>query len=248
MHVLPLVLLFIFGACLGSFGSVIISRVPIRKSIGGRSQCPRCRLQVAKRDLFPILSFLLLRGKCRHCGKKISIRYPLLELGSAIAVVLPAALEGYIDPFTISLGIALWLFLLLAVMDGDAKQIPDAVTFPLLFVALSAAVLRGNTAWIAPVIGGGFFFLQWAVSRGRIMGSGDILIGIAMGLLLGTWQHTLIAIGISYIVGAVVVSVLLVRDILSRKDRIAFVPFLFAGMVVAFVCGDRLLEILIPRI
>ncbi len=246
MHVLPLVLLFIFGACLGSFGSVVISRVPQRKSIGGRSQCPQCRKQIEAYDLLPVLSYAILRGKCRHCGKKISIRYPLLELGSAIAVVFPALLEGYIDPFTISLGIALWLFLLLAVMDGDAKQIPDTVTFPLLFVALGSAVLRGNTAWIAPVIGGGFFFLQWAVSRGRIMGSGDILIGIAMGLLLGTWQHTLIAIGISYIVGAVVVSVLLVRDILSRKDRIAFVPFLFAGTVATFLIGDGLLQFMVP--
>ena len=246
MHVLPLVLLFIFGACLGSFGSVIISRVPKGKSIGGRSQCPACRKQIAAYDLIPVLSFLLIRGKCRHCSQKISCRYPLLELSSAILVALPATTEGYIDPFTVSLGIALWLFLLLALMDKDSQKIPDAVSVPLLLVALLAAVLRGNTQWIAPVVGGGFFFLQWAVSRGRIMGSGDILIGIAMGLLLGTWQHTLIAIGISYVVGAVVVSVLLVRDILSRKDHIAFVPFLFVGTATTLLIGDQLLNFMLP--
>jgi prepilin signal peptidase PulO-like enzyme (type II secretory pathway) len=177
---------------------------------------------------------------------KISLRYPLLELGSAILVVLPAVTEGYVDPFTVSLGIALWLFLLLAVMDGDSKKIPDAVSVPLVLVALLAAVLRGNTAWIAPVVGGGFFFAQWAASRGRIMGSGDIIIGIAMGLLLGTWQHTLISIGIAYVIGAIVVSTLLVRHILSRKDHIAFVPFLFVGTVMTFLIGDWLLQLIIP--
>lgn len=246
MDALPLVLLFVFGACLGSFGSVIVSRVPNKKSIGGRSQCPECWKQLLAQDLFPIVSYCILRGKCRHCSKKISCRYPLLELGSAILVIWPAVAEGYIDPFTVSLGIALWLFLLLAVMDSDAKQIPDAVSIPLLLLALLAAVLRGNTAWIAPVTGGGFFFLQWAVSRGRIMGSGDILMGIAMGFILGTWQHTLLAVGISYVIGAIVVSVLLVRDILSRKDRIAFVPFLFAGTVTTLLIGDRLLQFIIP--
>ncbi len=248
MHVLLLVFLFVFGACLGSFGSVIISRVPLRKSIGGRSQCPQCRKQIGACDLIPILSFLLLRGMCRHCGKKISVRYPLLELGSALLVVAPALHEGYIDPFTVTLGIALWLFLLLAVMDGDAKHIPDAVTFPFLIVALGSAVLRGNTAWIAPLVGGGFFFLQWAISRGRIMGSGDIFIGIAMGLILGTWQNTLLAIGLSYIIGAVVVSILLVREIFSRRDRIAFVPFLFVGTLTVFMFEDLLLAILIPAL
>jgi prepilin signal peptidase PulO-like enzyme (type II secretory pathway) len=246
MHVLPIIFLFVLGACLGSFGSVIISRVPQRKSIGGRSQCPACRKQITAYDLIPVLSYCMLKGKCRQCGKKISLRYPLLELGSAIVIVLPAITEGYIDPFTVSLGIALWLFLLLAVMDGDSKHIPDAVSVPLLLVTFLAAVLRGNTVWIAPVVGGGFFFLQWAVSRGRIMGSGDIIIGIAMGMILGMWQQTLLAIGISYVVGAIVASALLVRNILSRKDRIAFVPFLFLGTITAFLSGDWLLQFPLP--
>jgi prepilin signal peptidase PulO-like enzyme (type II secretory pathway) len=229
---------FLFGLALGSFGSVIITRVPKRKSIGGRSECPHCKVQIAKRDLIPVLSFLLLQGKCRYCKKKISIRYPLLELSSAILIVLPALLEGYIDPFTITLGIALWLFLLLAVMDGVSQKIPDAITLPLLAVSLLAAYLRGEISWLAPAMGGGFFFLQWAASRGRILGSGDIFIGVAMGFLLGSWHITMFAIGVSYVIGAIVACIFLASGRYSRGTRIAFIPYLFAGTLIGWIFGD----------
>ncbi|OGJ64448.1 hypothetical protein A3C37_05200 [Candidatus Peribacteria bacterium RIFCSPHIGHO2_02_FULL_53_20] len=241
LSVLSIGLLFLFGLALGSFGSVIVSRVPKSKSIGGRSQCPRCRLQIAKRDLIPVLSYLLLRGKCRHCKKKISIHYPLLELGSAILIILPALLEGYIDPFTVNLGIALWLFLLLAVMDAESQKIPDAVGLPLVAVAFLAAYLRGEISWLAPTIGGGFFFLQWAVSHGRMLGSGDIFIGIAMGFILGTWQTTVLSIGIAYVVGAIIACLFLASGKYSRGTRVAFVPYLFIGTMIALVFGDRIL-------
>ncbi|TSC60030.1 MAG: type 4 prepilin peptidase 1 [Candidatus Peregrinibacteria bacterium Greene0416_62] len=244
LSVFSLGLLFLFGLALGSFGSVVVSRVPKNKSIGGRSQCPHCKQTIAARDLIPVLSFLILEGRCRHCRKNISLCYPLLELSSAGLIILPAILEGYIDPFTVSLGTALWLFLLLAVMDSESQRIPDVVSMPLIVVAFLAAYLRGEISWLAPLMGGGFFLLQWAVSRGRILGSGDIFIGIAMGCILGTWPITLLAVGIAYVVGASIACYFLASGKYTRGMRIAFVPYLFVGTVIALVFGERVLKLL----
>lgn len=229
------------GLALGSFGSVITGRVPKGKSIGGRSQCPACKMHLAARDLIPVISYMLLRGQCRYCEKKIPIRYPLLELGSAAVITFPALVEGYSDPYTLSLGIALWLFLLLAVMDGASQTIPDAVSLPLLAVALLSAYLRGEIFWLAPAVGGGFFGGQWLISRGRILGSGDIFVGTAMGFLLGTWQMTILGIGTAYVIGAVGAGALLIAGKYNRKSRIAFVPFLFTGTLMTMLWGEKMM-------
>lgn len=242
LNLFSVVVLLVLGLVLGSFGSVIVTRIPRGKGIGGRSVTPCCKKRIAARDLVPVFSFIFLRGRCRGCRRAISLRYPFLEIVSGILLVFPSFHEGYIDPYTVTMGIALWLFLLLATMDKDSQLIPDAVTFPFLGAAVFTAYLRGEIHWLAPLLGGGFFSMQWILSRGRVLGSGDILIGIAMGLLLGTWQETLVGIGLSYIIGAVVVSVLLVMRKAKRSDRVAFVPYLFAGTMVALVVGERLMH------
>lgn len=203
-------------------------------------------MQIAAKDLIPVFSYTILRGRCRKCGRTIPLLYPLLELGSAIVLILPSLLEGYVDPFTISLSIALWLFLLLAVIDHDSQGIPDALTLPLIAIAFLAAYLRGNLLWQAPILGGIFFGVQWLLSRGRILGSGDILIGIGMGFLLGNWQRTLLGIGLSYVIGAGIACYFLASGKYSRGTRIAFVPYLFAGTIVAIVFGDAAMQLFVP--
>lgn len=203
-------------------------------------------MQIAAKDLIPVFSYTLLRGRCRKCGRTIPLLYPLLELGSAIVLILPSLLEGYVDPFTISLSIALWLFLLLAVIDHDSQGIPDALTLPLITIAFLAAYLRGNLLWQAPILGGIFFGVQWLLSRGRTLGSGDILIGIGMGFLLGNWQRTLLGIGLSYVIGAGIACYFLASGKYSRGTRIAFVPYLFAGTIVAIVFGDAAMQLFVP--
>ena len=237
-------LLLLFGLAFGSFGSVLVTRVPKGKNIGGRSKCPGCKTQIQNRDLIPVVSYLLLRGKCRNCKRKISLRYPLLELGSAAVIVLPSILEGYIDPFTVTLGLTLWLFLLLAVIDQDSQGIPDVLSLPLIACAVLTAYLRGDLSASAPLIGGLFFFLQWLFSKGRVVGSGDIFIGITMGFLLGTWQGIALGLGISYVIGATAACGLLLTKKLTRKSRIAFVPYLFSGTLVVLVFGNGILEFL----
>jgi len=234
-------LLLLFGLAFGSFGSVLVTRVPKGKNIGGRSKCPGCKTQIQNRDLIPVVSYLLLRGKCRNCKRKISLRYPLLELGSAAVIVLPSILEGYIDPFTVTLGLTLWIFLLLAVIDHDSQGIPDVLTLPLIAVSFFSSYFRGNLLWEGPILGGVFFGVQWLLSRGRVLGSGDILIGIAMGFILGSWLPTLIGIGLSYVIGAIAAGALLITGKYNRKSRIAFVPYLFAGTMAGLLLGDRMI-------
>lgn len=238
--------LLFLGLALGSFGSVIVARVPQGRGIGGRSVSPCCKKKIAARDLIPLASYALLRGRCRVCHRRIALRYPLLEAFSAVLIALPSLHEGYIDSYTFATGVALWLFLLLAAMDAESQHIPDAVTLPFLGFALFAAYLRGYVHWLGPLLGGGFFSLQWVLSRGRVLGSGDIFMGIAMGLLLDSWQETLLGIALSYSIGAAIVSVLLVTGRAKRTDRIAFIPYVFAGTLVAYLGGAPLLSVLAP--
>ena len=139
-----------------------------------------------------------------------SLRYPLLELGSAAVIVLPSIHEGYIDPFTITLGLTLWIFLLLAVIDHDSLRNPGCADAATDCSRLSCLYPSWESLMGRPDSGRGVFGVQWLLSRGRVLGSGDILIGIAMGFILGSWLPTLIGIGLSYIIGAIAAGTLLI--------------------------------------
>jgi prepilin signal peptidase PulO-like enzyme (type II secretory pathway) len=142
------------------------------------------------------------------------------------------------------LALSLWLFFLCAVIDAQISLLPDALTFPLIATAFLYAVASPPFAIFAPLIGAGFFSLQWIVSRGRAVGSGDILIGAAMGFLLLDWRLMLVALGISYILGASVAVVLLMKNTKKRGDHLPFVPYLAAGTLLTLLFGYQVLGLL----
>lgn len=242
----PLTLLFfVLGLVLGSLGNVLIERLPKNKKINGRSKCPKCKKPINNLDLIPILSFILLKGKCRHCSKKISVQYPLVELGSGILFVIALLITPESTLSASFLAVILWLMLVMSVIDLKTQSIPDALNIPFVILAIIYSYVTGYIPIIAPLIAAGFFFVQWRLSSGKWVGSGDIILAAGIGFLLGNWEYVLVMLGVSYIIGSLVALPLLLTNKKGKKEHLAFGPFLAVGTLVVLVYGDLILKILI---
>ncbi|TSC80541.1 MAG: leader peptidase (prepilin peptidase) / N-methyltransferase [Candidatus Peregrinibacteria bacterium Gr01-1014_25] len=241
--VLFFVLAIALGLVLGSFGTVLSHRLPRGETIGGRSRCPSCGRVLTAFELIPIVSYLMLGGRCRGCGRRISAFYPLVELASAAVFAVAIIETGAAPLHTLALGMALWALMLIAVTDARTQKIPDALTGILAVAALGHRFflddLRIDGAFAALAVLGA----QWIVSRGRWVGTGDLFLAAAIGLLVGSWAHALIALGLAYIIGAVFAAgVLLRRPVLGQ--RIAFGPFLALGAASVALWGDWLASVM----
>lgn len=236
---------FVGGAITGSFISVVAHRVPRGLSIvGPRSECASCGERIAAYDNVPILSWLLLRGRCRHCGKQISIRYPLVEAGTGAAFAA-AFLVLRDDPAQLALGLV-FVATLAAVTLTDLEQriIPNRV------LAVSASIGIALTAVLDPAglperaiaaaASGGFLFLV-ALAYPRGMGLGDVKLAAVMGLYLG--RSVAPALLIAFATGALVGLALIARDgAEARKRAIPFGPFLALGGVGGLLAGPEIVD------
>lgn len=243
LDALQLSLIILIGLCLGSFGSMLLYRLPRNQSFLGRSKCPHCGSTLRWYDLLPIVSFVLLRGKCRYCGKPIAWRYPLLELISALVLLLL-----YLNlnpslwvPFLFLL-LASYSLILIAFYDFETQNIPDVFITVLFLSALcyqAIMSLYGNEltmrhAFMGALIPLAFFGTLWLLGREKWIGSGDVLLGTSMGLLLGL-ERSVLAIFLAYILGANVAVFLLVKGRVKSGSTMAFGPFLSAGALIALL-------------
>ncbi len=243
----------IFGLVVGSFLNVVIWRVPRKESIvAPPSHCPGCDAPIAPRDNIPVLSWLLLRGNCRHCGTAISVQYPLVELLTAALwaavgarfVDTPAALPAYLT-FTAVL-------VAISVIDLEHYIIPNRIVYPAGFAAIPLLALASGVEgdWWAlgrAFIGGGgaflFFFTLHVISP-RSMGFGDVRLSFLLGLHLG-WLGAAEVVGglfLGFLYGAVVGMVLIVAGGRGRKQHIPFGPFLAAGTMTFVLVGGAILD------
>jgi leader peptidase (prepilin peptidase)/N-methyltransferase len=219
-----------------------------------RSACPSCGAQVAGYDNIPVLSYLLLRGNCRHCGAKISARYPLIEAGAAGIALVVAWVFGPTWQMPAALAVS-WVLLALAVIDIDRYLLPDSMTLPLMWGGLLASLIAIDGAPLfvdvrSSVIGAAAGYLSlWSVyqlfklATGKEgMGFGDFKLLAALGAWLG-WQQLPLVILLSAAVGAVLGSVLLVAGGKSRQTPIPFGPYLAAAGWIALLWGEPLTEL-----
>ncbi len=257
MFIYPLV--FILGTIIGSFLNVVIFRLRAKKSfLKGRSYCLKCKKQIAWHDNIPILSFLILRGRCRNCKTKISFQYPLVELSTGILFVI-IFFHNYQLPFTnyylliIDYRLLITIFrnlffvsILIIIFVYDLKYylILDKITIPAIIIVSAFNLLLGFSLaniLISAIIGGSFFLIQFLISKGRWIGGGDIRLGILMGVMLG-WEMALLAIMIAYVIGALFSVILLIFKKKGLKSQIPLGTFLSMAAVIVMIYGNEILE------
>ena len=240
-------LLAIFGIVVGSFLNVCIYRIPKHENITTtRSHCMACGNVIKWYDLVPVISFLLLRGKCRNCGAKLSIQYPIIEILNGLLYCLVYAVLGLNTKSVLTMALISAL-IVIAVIDWRTYEIPFGLN---VFIAvLGVAVIveklvnRDFTGAIDNLIGAvcvsGFLLILYLVTKGRGIGGGDIKLMAAAGLFLG-WKNCILA----FIIGCVLGSVIhLIRMKVSNKDHVlAFGPYLAAGIFIASLWGDRIVS------
>lgn len=231
------------GAAVGSFLNVLVIRTHEgRSAVRGRSACPACGRPIPWYDLLPIVSFIVLGGRCRFCHARLSGQYLLGEL--LTAAVFTAVFMRFPWPWLMLVGwIAAAALVAIALYDGQWSLIPDEYT---LALALSAAafVLLAHQSLIASLIGlaagAAFFGAQFLFSRGRWVGSGDIMLGAALGLLLG-WPRLLVALFVAYMIGGIIASVLLLTHRRRSGQTLPFGPYLALGAFVGWLWGPELI-------
>ena len=159
----PAILVILLGLILGSFFTALVHRLYRAETLGGRSQCPECHHVLSVKDLIPVLSFLFLKGKCRYCGKKISLYYPLVELGTALYFLVGYLVYGLTLAYLAYLLIASLLFLIL-VFDWRYGVIPDALSLPAILVGFFLSLWAGES-WLSLLAAGLFGFSFFARNR-----------------------------------------------------------------------------------
>ncbi|MBI1812815.1 prepilin peptidase [Candidatus Peregrinibacteria bacterium] len=233
-------LFFFLGLTFGSFGNVLLYRLPKNRTILGRSACPHCRKKLRAWELIPVVSYLLLRGRCARCQEILSARYPLIELASGLLFFATFLHEGSFAFSTMFLVLALWLLLLIAVTDLETGFIPDALNVPFVILAALSTFLHSGFVLSGIFLALFFFGGQWLFSRGRWIGSGDVILGAGIGALLGSWTTVLIFLFLAYVSGALVASVLLLLHRKTTADSLVFGPFMVMGGMGAFFFGGLL--------
>lgn len=243
------IFIFIFGICLGSFLNALEWRMRHKISLlDARSKCPRCKAQLKWYDNIPLVSFLVLGGKCRACREKISWQYPLVEIIMGIFFVLP-----FLSVSFPNWEIWLWIFfqwltyfclVFIFVYDLKYQEVLDSMTLiPAILIFLVNYIIFGiswQSMLLGAGIGAGFFLLQFIVSKGKWIGGGDIRIGLLMGVVLG-WKLLLVALWIAYVIGAVVSIGLVIAKKKQMSSKMAFGTFLSVATFVVLVYGEGIL-------
>ena len=241
IQAMTLIFLTLAGLCVGSFCNVLIYRIPRGEDfVRTRSHCMACGHTLAWYELIPLLSFLLQGGKCRACGARLSLQYPLVEGATALAWLLTGLLF-WGDWLRLALYCALCsLLLVLAVVDWRTFEIPNGLNLAIFLLGV-VQLAADFENWPLYVIGGCsvslLFLLLWFLTGGKGLGMGDVKLMAAAGLLLG-WPRILLAMILGSLSGAVIHSLRMRR---GAGRRLAFGPYLAAGIWVSALFGDALI-------
>jgi leader peptidase (prepilin peptidase)/N-methyltransferase len=252
------VLISLLGLAVGSFLNVCIYRIPrdgMSVHSPRRSFCPKCSETINAYDNIPVLSYLVLGGKCRHCKAKISVIYPLVELATAGLFLVIFYRFGLTLEFLLGL-IFVTLLIPISVIDAQHYIIPNVligtglilgfvivcgiayqrVDVWYLLTRLIGAVAGGMALWLIAVVGS-------AILRKKAMGGGDIKLMALNGLFLGAWPQLVMVIAFSALSGAIVGSALILSGRKSRQSPIPYGPFLAGAAVLVLLWGDELWRI-----
>ena len=249
------IFVFVLGLIIGSFLNVIIYRYNTGAGVGGRSMCLSCGYQLTWKDLLPLLSFLILRGRCRECRSIISWQYPLVEFSVAVLFLTAFTVFG-LTYYTLYIFVMLAILTVIFVYDLKHKIIPDGfvysfIGFSFLFILYKIFTVSFESQ-ITTLVAGPLFFspfaLLWWFSKGNWMGFGDAKLALGMGWFLGLLGGY-VAIALSFWTGAFVGlllillskthALLLKQKKVTIKSEIPFGPFLIIGTLIVLFFSTK---------
>ncbi|WP_127496911.1 prepilin peptidase [Paenibacillus glycanilyticus] len=245
MTLFLVIYLFFLGLIVGSFFNVVGLRIPIKLSVvSPPSQCPKCGMRLKPRDLMPVASYLLSRGRCRQCGKRISPVYPLGELATGLLFVWIYLTFG--NSWNTVIGLLLVsMSVILTVSDLKYMLLPNRILlfFAPLFIVLGCLFSAGSI-WLhlgGAFAGGGVLLAVVILTRGG-MGLGDVKLLFLLGWILGL-PNLIPAFILACFFGSAVGGLLMLFKVVKRKQPIPFGPFLLLGALLAFAYGDAMIDL-----
>tara|TARA_Y100000310_G_scaffold180660_1_gene180577 strand:- start:158 stop:961 length:804 start_codon:yes stop_codon:yes gene_type:complete len=259
IHYYSLLFIFLFGLVIGSFLNVIICRLRTKQDIVKKpSHCTKCKKKLKWYDMIPVLSFIILRKKCRYCEMRISWQYPIVELatGTFFALTVYFAFSNFHNTLFIihySFFNLFFIAVLVIIFTYDLKHmlIPDKVIFPAIIIAALYAIFNSlfiihNTLFIlkyllSASIGSAFFYALYTFSRGRWIGFGDVKLAIFMGLMLG-WPNIILALLLGFLIGGIIGIILILKHKKQLKSQVPFGPFLVIGTLITMFFGDLIIN------
>jgi leader peptidase (prepilin peptidase)/N-methyltransferase len=242
-------LVFVLGLIVGSFSNVCIYRIPRNESvIYPASHCPKCRTKIKPVDNIPLLSYILLKGRCRNCGSKISIQYPVVEFLTGLIYLTIYLIYGLSIQSLIYIILSSAL-IIIAFIDLQEQIIPDVISLPGIVVGLILSFIVPyisfiNSALGALVGGGIILIIAWVGSiifKKEAMGGGDVKLTAMIGAFLG-WRYTIISLFLGFFLGALTGIILIMTKIKKREDAIPFGPFIVLGSIITFLCGEKIIN------
>src|SRR5680860_312346 len=237
-----------FGLIIGSFLNCFAWRLYKEESIMGRSYCPSCRHQLNWYDNIPLLSFVLLHGKCRHCKKKISWQYPIVEFITALLFALSFASNSSANDIAFLLARD-WLLIsglvLIFIYDLRWQLVPMLLVWPLTAIIIIFNLFLGipwQEILMFGVLGVVFFLIQYIITKGRGLGEGDIWLGLLIGVSFPSFDLLALSLILAYFVGAIVSVGLLVSGKKELKSKVALGPFLAFGAIITLIYGHSIIN------
>lgn len=241
------IFVILIGLIVGSFLNCLIWRLYKNESLGGRSYCPKCRHKISWYENIPVFSFIFLQGKCHYCREKISWQYPLVEIITALLFLLTFFYDSQQTQFSLLL-IRDWLLvitlIIIFVYDLRWQLIPMTLIWPMCFIFFIINILLGFS-WLtiitSGIIAAAFFLIQYIITKKKGLGEGDIWLGLLLGLSFPVLNHLFLIMALSYGVGALVSSVLLLLEKKTGKSKIALGPFLAFGAIITLIWGEKII-------
>ena len=246
---IEVIIIFILGLVIGSFSNVCIYRIPKNESIVfPASHCTSCQTPIKAMDNIPLLSYFLLKGKCRNCGENISIRYPIVEFLTGVVYLLIYFIYGW-SLQTLVYIILSSALIIISFIDLDEQIIPDEISLPGMvlgfLISFFVPYISYFNSLLGILTGGGIIFLialaGLAIFKKEAMGGGDVKLAAMIGAFIG-WRYITLSLFIGFFIGAVTGILLILSKVKNKDDIIPFGPFIVLGSILTILWGKNLLS------
>lgn len=241
MEILLYIIILLYGMIFGSFLNVCICRIPNKDDILSRSHCMKCGYKLAWYDLVPVFSYLFLKGRCRKCGSKISIQYPLVELINGVLWVLIFLHYGF-QLNSVMYCVLISILIVISVIDFRTYEIPPVLNGIIGVLGIIQVIINKDN-WLNYVIGffsvSVFLLILYYVSKGRAIGGGDVKLMAVAGLVLG-WQITWFSFVVGCLLGSIIHSIRM--KVSKEGSMLAMGPYLAGGILCGLLCGEQFIQ------